>query len=156
MSQVNGIARAAVVLSALIGSQAVIAAEPPQVRWLSDVAEAWRTSQSQGRPMLVFVTQSGCLPCAKMKVNTYADPTVAARINERFVALVIHADQPSVLLKDLAVKAYPTTFVISPEAVILERIDGFMTPDKLSAKLAQADFASRQRASVQSVSTADY
>ena len=152
----NWIVRAVMALSTLMGSQVVHAADPPQVRWLSDVAEAWQMSQSHGRPLLVFVTQTGCLPCAKMKVNTFADPKVAARISQQFVALVIHADQPSALLKDLAVKAYPTTFVISPEAVILERIDGFMPPEKLAAKLAQADVASRQRALVQPVSAPGY
>jgi len=39
------------------------------------------------------------------------------------------------LLKDLRVTSYPSTFVISPEAVILDRIDGFVPPDAFASRL---------------------
>ena len=113
-----------------------IAGEASHVRWFNNVNEAWRASQSQDRPLLVFVTRSDCLPCAKMKVGTYTDPAVAAAINDRFVPLAIDATLPSQLLKDLAVIGYPATFVISPQAVILQRMDGYVSAAQMTAKLA--------------------
>jgi thioredoxin-related protein len=118
-------------------ANAARAAEANNVRWFNDVSEAWRASQSQGRPLLVFVTRADCVPCARMKLGTYTDSVIATTINDRFVAVTIDAARPSPLLKDLAVNAYPATFVISPQAVILQRIDGYVTPDQMSARLAK-------------------
>jgi hypothetical protein len=113
-----------------------LAVAADKVTWHEDVHRAWEISQAQNRPMLVFVTRKDCLPCAKMKVGTYANGAVATTINDRFVALTLDAARPTPLLKDLAVKAYPATFVISPDAVILQRIDGFVSPEQMSARLA--------------------
>ena len=132
--------------------EAVSAAEQIPVRWFADANEAWRTSQSQGRPLLIFVTRTDCVPCARMKIGTYTDRAVAATINDRFIALTIDAARPSPLLKDLAVNAYPATFVISPEAVILQRIDGFVTPEQMSARLAKIPLAAKPEPAIRTVS----
>jgi protein disulfide-isomerase len=129
----------------------LFAAETNHIRWLNDVNDAWRSSQLQGRPLLVFVTRDACLPCAKMKASTYADSTVAAAINDRFVALSIDADRAPQLLKDLAVNAYPVTFVISPQAVILQRMDGYISPGQMAAKLSQVAPKTRHSVPVQPV-----
>jgi len=112
-----------------------LGAAADKVTWHEDVHRAWEISQAQNRPMLVFVTRKDCLPCAKMKVGTYTNGAVATAINDRFVALTLDAARPTPLLKDLAVKAYPATFVISPDAVILQRSDGFVSPEQRSARL---------------------
>jgi hypothetical protein len=87
-----------------------------------------------------------------MKHGTYSDRAVAATINDRFIALTIDAARPSPLLKDLAVNAYPATFVISPEAVILQRIDGFITPQQMSAHLAKIPLAANPKPAIHTVS----
>ena len=112
------------------------AAEQAPVAWHRDVKSAWQSTQQQGRPLLVFVTSSHCLYCTKMKQATYSNPAVAATINRSFVPLVLDGETPSPLLKDLAVKAFPATFIISRDAIILDRMDGYVAPDKLMARLA--------------------
>ena len=133
-------------------ADSVSAAESKPVRWFNDANEAWRTSQAQRRPLLIFVTRTDCVPCARMKLGTYSDRAVAATINDRFIALTIDAARPSPLLKDLAINAYPATFVISPEAVILQRIDGFITPEQMSAHLAKIPLAANPKPAIRTVS----
>jgi protein disulfide-isomerase len=123
-------------LALLAGCLPLAAAEPPSVAWHHDVKSAWQSTQQQGRPLLVFVTTNHCLYCTKMKQATYANAAVAATINRSFVPLVLDGEAPCPLLKDLAVKAYPATFIISRDAVILDRVDGYVAPDKLMARLA--------------------
>ncbi len=106
------------------------------VAWHHDVKSAWKSTQQQGRPLLVFVTTSHCLYCTKMKQATYSNAAVAATINRSFVPLVLDGQAPSPLLQDLVVKAFPATFIISQDAVILDRLDGYVPPDKLMARLA--------------------
>jgi thioredoxin-related protein len=128
--------RAFVMVLALQMGQSLLAAEANSVQWFNDVNQAWQASQRDGRPLLVFVTRGDCIPCARMKLQTYADRRVASTINARYVALVVTAEQASPLIKELAVNAYPATFIISPQAVILQRIDGYVTPDELTKRLA--------------------
>ncbi len=112
------------------------AAEPAAVAWHHDVKSAWQSTQQQGRPLVVFVTTNHCMYCTKMKNATWSNATVAATINRSFVPLVLDGEAPSPLLGDLAVKAFPVTFIISRDAVILDRMDGYVAPEKLMARLA--------------------
>jgi hypothetical protein len=70
-----------------------------------------------------------------MKEGTYNDVAVAGAINQSFVPLILNGGTKSQLLRDLRVSAYPSTFVISPQAVILDRIDGYVPPEKLASRL---------------------
>jgi len=94
------------------------AADATKVAWHSNVESAWKITQENGRPLLVFVTRESCLYCVQMKEGTYNDVAVAGAINQSFVPLVIDGGAKSQLLRDLRVSAYPSTFVISPQAVI--------------------------------------
>jgi len=109
--------------------------DPNAVAWHDSVDEAWRTTQRDGRPLVVFVTRDNCYYCTQMKDRTYASPAVAARLREEFVPLVLDGRESSPLLKELNVKAYPSTFVISAKAVVLDRIDGYVTPEVMAARL---------------------
>lgn len=107
-----------------------------RVAWTSDVDEAWKTAQQQGKPLLVLVTSDACPHCDRMKSGTLADADVARAIAGRYVPLALDRRAPSPLLSELAVKSFPALFVISPRAVVLARVDGYLPPDRLRAKLA--------------------
>ena len=111
------------------------AAAAPGVTWHDDLDEAWRTTQRDGRPLLVFVTRDDCYYCTQMKDRTYSSPAVAASVTGAFVPLLLDGANKSALLRELNVRAYPATFVISPQAVVLDRIDGYVTPEVLAARL---------------------
>jgi protein disulfide-isomerase len=130
-------------LAASFAATLVIAAEPGGPAWHTDVGTAWRAAQNERRPLLVFVTRDNCFFCVKMKRGTLVDPRVAAAIHAGYVPLMVDATQPSPLTKELAVSAFPTTFVISPDAIVLDRIDGYVAPDALSTRLAMRDRTAR-------------
>jgi thioredoxin-related protein len=111
------------------------AGDANKVTWHNDVTTAWKASQENRRPLLVFVTKDHCFYCVQMKQRTYSDAYVAGTISGSFVPLVLDGAGNSPLLKDLRVTSYPSTFVISPEAVILDRIDGFVPPDAFASRL---------------------
>jgi hypothetical protein len=107
-----------------------------QLSWNRNVEQAWKKTQQDGRPLLVFVTRDDCFYCVKMKGRTYSDSTVATLVNRSFVPLVLDGGtSPPPLLKELNVSVYPTTFIISPQAVILDRIDGYVAPEALCSRL---------------------
>lgn len=114
------------------------AGDATQVSWHSDVDTAWKATQEHGRPLLVFVTRDECFYCTQMKEKTYSHALVAGTINSSYVPLVLDGRGSSQLLKELRVAAYPCTFVISPQAVILDRIDGYVTPEAFANRLSTA------------------
>ncbi|MBI3836818.1 MAG: thioredoxin family protein [Planctomycetia bacterium] len=111
------------------------ASDVAKVNWHTNVQEAWKTTQQQGRPLLVFVTRDDCFYCSQMKDRTYSNLAVALAINQSFVPLVLDGGGQSALVKELKVTSYPSTFVISPQAVIVGRIDGYVTPEVLTTRL---------------------
>jgi protein disulfide-isomerase len=119
-------------------AQPVPAAEVGRLAWHTDVAAAWNITQREHRPLLVFVTHDHCLYCDKMKDGTFAEAAVASAIKRSYVPLTLDGAVRTALVKDLAVTSYPTTFVISPEAVVLDRIEGFVAAKELMARLAAA------------------
>lgn len=106
-----------------------------EVAWQKDIAQAWQSSQQNGRLLLVFVTRDQCYYCTKMKDGTYASPLVMQSVASAYVPLMLDGAEQSPLLKELNVKGYPSTFVISPQAVVLDRIDGYVTPEVLATRL---------------------
>lgn len=121
------------------------AVELAPIAWHSDVAQAWQKSQVQQRPLIVYVTRDNCVFCEKMKHETWRDARVAQAVSEGFVPLFVDGTQPSALTKELAVSAYPATFVISPQAVVLERINGYVPPERLAARLSSMRSAAGAR-----------
>ena len=112
----------------LLTQQVSVAAETGRLAWHTDVNEAWNTTQRERRPLLVFITHDQCVYCTKMKNGTFAERGVVAAIMQSYVPLTVDGGGPSTLVKDLAITAYPTTFVISPEAVVIDRIEGYVPP----------------------------
>lgn len=106
-----------------------------EVAWQRDIAQAWQATQQNGRLLLVFVTRDHCYYCTKMKDGTYASPAVAQSVRAAFVPLMLDGAQQTPLLRELNVKGYPSTFVISPQAVVLDRIDGYVSPEVLANRL---------------------
>ena len=112
------------------------AAEPAAIVWHTDVETAWKVTQEKGRPLLLFVTAKQCGYCVKMKQATFADANVAATVNRSFVPLVLDGGSNSPLLKELGVTAFPATFIISGNAEVLDRVNGFVPPETLVKRLA--------------------
>ena len=118
-----------------VSAPALSAGETAGVSWRTDVTDAWRATQLDGRPLLVFVTRGNCYYCTQMKDRTYSNAQVAATINQSFVPLVLDGSVNSQLLQELHVTVFPSTFVISPQAVVMQRIDGYVPPEAMALRL---------------------
>lgn len=112
--------------------------ERAAIRWHSQLDEAWRRCQEERRPMLVFVSRPGCPPCQRMKGESYVDREVRSLVAQNFVPLALDGKDSSPLMAELGVRAFPATFVISPEAVVIDRMDGYLPPATLASRLSAA------------------
>ena len=69
------------------------AAGGDMVAWRTWGPQVFQEARERGLPMLVDIGTTWCHPCRRMAQETYADPGVAAMINENFVPLRIDADR---------------------------------------------------------------
>ena len=121
-----------------LSSGRVLGHEVTLAGWKTNHQEAWRSAQTEHRPMLLYISSENCVYCRKMVHDTLTDKSVAARIQEGFVPVNVVAKDNRMLVRKLRVKSYPTTVIISPRSVILDYIPGYVSADELKMRLAAA------------------
>lgn len=120
----------AVALTLAMGSSALA-----DVRWSTDIEQSLQAAAQARKPVLMEFTAPWCVYCKRMEKTTFADPVVADRINQHFVAIQVDADRHKDLVKQLQVRGLPAILIVSPDLTIIERISGYQTPEALVQKL---------------------
>lgn len=109
-------------------------AQQPLFRY-PNVDAAWKASQKSGKPVLMFVTSKKCHFCEKMIKETWSHPQIAAAVAQRFEPVAVLKESNPKLVKELGVRAYPTTIVVSPKGELSGHIRGFANPQKFASTL---------------------
>ena len=109
-----------------------------EVRWATDVETSLKSANESQRLVLMKFTAEWCGYCKKMERTTFADESVARLVNTRFVPVIVDADEHKDLVTHLKITGLPALLVVSPDMMILERITGYQTADRLLPKLNQA------------------
>ena len=115
--------------------QAGRAAAPSPVRWQTDLKAAHELSVATGKPLLIVFGAEWCGFCHKLEDKTLGDPRMAAYVNEAFIPVHVDFDKQPRVAQILEVEAIPCTIVLSPEADLLGRLDGYMDVTKFRAGL---------------------
>ncbi|WP_437203646.1 thioredoxin family protein [Planctomicrobium sp. SH664] len=148
----------AVSLSVGMLSIAVVAAPPTlgfgqkpaavPIRWQSDLRAAHRQAVAENKPIMIVFGAEWCGFCKKLEKQTLETPQMSQYINESFIPVHLDLDKEKRIGEILEVEALPCTIILSPNADLLGRIDGYHKPDPFHQKLAAA------RASFTTVRTA--
>ena len=103
------------------------AADPPPggIKWQTNLHSAHRLSRETGRPMLFVFGADWCVWCKKLEKSTLSDKELVAYINANFVPIHIDADRDPRVVEILEAEALPCAVVLSPNADLLGRINGF-------------------------------
>jgi hypothetical protein len=120
-------------------------AAAPAVAWSADVDQAWQQAVRHNKPLLVLLTTARCAPCARLKLQVFAAPRLAAQVNADFIPLALDGQADLPLVKELSPASFPALFVISPQAVVLARVDGCPTADQLAARLSAVNRAGHKQ-----------
>ncbi len=130
--------RVAVVLTCLVLASPLLAAQKGGSFWNLDVVKAWKVTQSDTRPMLLFVTMDGCTYCDKMKYETYSDAGVKATIQKSFVAASANAADNPALIRRFKIESFPQTIIFAPNGQVLDSIAGYIGPEQMQSRLQAA------------------
>ena len=96
------------------------------VSWAPDYTAAQEQSMQTDKPMILFFTATWCVPCRIMKRTVWADEQVATEVNERFIPLMVYADDPDMakVFSRYRVGATPTTLITDPQGNVLQWVQG--------------------------------
>lgn len=124
------------ILMACVFTPAIVSAAD-HVNWSDDVESSLRVANESGQLVLMKFTADWCGYCKKMERETFTKPAVAGLVNQNFVPLLIDADKHQMLVQRLKIQGLPAVLVVSPQMVILKRIEGYQTEKKLLPQLRQ-------------------
>ncbi len=114
-----------------------------EIEWQTDVDAAWKQARQQDRPLLVFISTSGCRYCTLMQTVSFADPEVCELLEQGFVPTAVDAKDVAWLVRDQKVGSYPTTIIITPSAEVVDKIKGYVKPAELKSRLAKSAATNR-------------
>lgn len=109
-----------------------------EVKWESDLFAAHKRAMKENKPMLLVFGAEWCGFCKKLENETLTHPELAKYVNESFVPVHLDADKEQKVTEILEVQALPCTVVLSPNADMLGRIDGFFDPGPYYQKISAA------------------
>ncbi|MCA9216279.1 MAG: thioredoxin family protein [Planctomycetales bacterium] len=107
------------------------------IQWQTDIDQATALAQQQNKPLLMKVSTDWCGYCKKMQRETFSDATIIRHINENFVPVYVDGDKHKTLVRQLGVRSFPTTLVVTPQRKVLANITGFRSAQQLSGDLAK-------------------
>ena len=105
--------------------------------WHRNVGTAWQQAVEKNRPLLMYISTARCAHCRKMQA-TLADPDVVSLVDESLVAVAVDGKRERKLVRQLAVRAYPTTLVIAPDGREVGRLEGYAAANVFGRDLAEA------------------
>lgn len=136
----NGAKRVGIglVLVCLCAAAAVAAGPKNGLKWHKDIFAAHKEAVRTGKPMLLVFGADWCVFCKKLEQTTLAEPEMVKYINGNFVPVHLDVDRDKKVASILEIKSLPCTVVLSPDADVLGRIEGFAKAPALYKQLAAA------------------
>ena len=148
---------ALVVAGALSGALAAGFPGLTRVQWHDDLQTAHRSAVSQDKPLLLVFGAEWCGYCKKLEQKTLGRRPMVDYVNQTFVPVHLDFDRDPQIAEILDVKSLPCTVILSPEADLLGRLEGYVEHDEYRQVLdralevqtrvrqAEARFATRRR-----------
>jgi len=89
------------------------------VEWRDWGAEAFAEADERDCPVLLSLSATWCEGCHEMDAITYAEPRIAANVNEGFVPIRVDVDRHPRVRERYNMGGFPTTAFLTPEGELL-------------------------------------
>jgi uncharacterized protein YyaL (SSP411 family) len=93
--------------------------EETRVEWREWGADAFAEAQKEGTPVLLSLSTTWCADCHEMDATTYAEPRIAANVNDRFVPIRVDADRRPRVRERYAMGGFPSTVFLTPSGAVI-------------------------------------
>lgn len=123
---------------AVASLSAAVSVHAGEISWQTDLETAAKLAAEKNVPLLLYFTSSNCPHCVRMK-RTFAEPTVAGRMTDGFVAVWMDYGSHPKAPAQFKVRGFPTTVMLRPDRAELRRVVGYQSPDQFLATLKQVE-----------------
>ncbi len=89
------------------------------VEWREWGSEAFAEADESNRPVLLSLSATWCEGCHEMDATTYAEPRIAANVNEGFVPIRVDVDRNPRVRERYNMGGFPTTAFLTPDGELL-------------------------------------
>ncbi len=100
-----------------------------EVQWRDSYAKGIEEAKEQKKPIFLFFTTTNCVPCARMKGETFKNQTIVYLLNVDFVSVQVKSDEHPT--KEMGIDRFPTLVIAASDGTILETPVGFQDGQKL-------------------------
>jgi uncharacterized protein YyaL (SSP411 family) len=105
-------------------------ADVTHVEWREFDEDAFAVADRTGKPVLLSLVTNWSEECHEMDATTYAEPRIAANINDGFVPVRVDADRAPHVRERYNMGGFPSTVFLTPEGTVLTGatflgVDGF-------------------------------
>jgi hypothetical protein len=90
-----------------------------RVEWRDWGPAPFEEAAAAGRPVLLALTATWCDGCHEMDAETYAEPRIAANVNDRFVPVRVDVDRHPRVRERYNVGGFPSTVFLTPDGRLL-------------------------------------
>lgn len=108
------------------------------VTWEHDLRAGYQTALREKKPLLLVFGADWCHFCKKLEQETLGHPALARYINTTYVAVHLDFDKDERVREILEVEKLPCTILLTTNAEVLDRFEGFLPPSEMYRKLAAA------------------
>ncbi len=102
------------------------AAPPTQkIRWNYSLKAAHKIAIEQDKPLLIVFGAGWCTFCHKLERETLGDKRITALVERNFIPVHLDFDRDAKIAKILDVERLPCTVILSPQADLLVKHEGY-------------------------------
>ncbi|SDD02372.1 DUF255 domain-containing protein [Natrinema hispanicum] len=102
--------------------------DPTRVEWREWGQAAFDEAAAADIPVLLSLTATWCDHCHEMDAETYAEPRIAANINDSFVPIRVDVDRQPRVRDRYNMGGFPSTVFLAPNGEVLTGA-GYLGPD---------------------------
>ncbi|WP_058366207.1 DUF255 domain-containing protein [Haloparvum sedimenti] len=99
-----------------------------RVEWREWGPEAFAAAAETDRPVLLSLTATWCADCHEMDAKTYAEPRIAANVNDGFVPVRVDVDRNPRVRERYNMGGFPSTVFLAPDGTLLTGA-GYLDPE---------------------------
>ncbi len=99
-----------------------------RVEWRPWGEDAFAEAADRDVPLLCSLTATWCDPCREMDRETYAEPRLAAHVNDGFVPVRVDVDRQPRVRDRYNMGGFPSTVFLAPDGTVLTGA-GYLGPD---------------------------